>query len=572
MKINKDQNKSFNAKNHKEMTNSFENKGESFEAIKIYKELISKEKSNFKLYLKLSENYINIGDTKNSIDCLKKAIKLKPDFAQAHFKLGYLYQIKNEINSAIISYKRAIESNSNFSEAYNNLGIALKDIGKYFEAINCFREVIRLNPNFPAAYNNIGLIFHENGKFNYAIASYKKAIQLNNNFADAYFNLGNTYLKEDKLCESIECYEKSINLNPRSINSYINISFSQKELGNFSESINSLKKALNLEPNNLLALNNLSILYLLLGDYKSGWNNYNIYGVQSEKEKYFLSHKQLIIPSWNGESLESRDKLLVICEHGLGDTLQFMRYIKYLTKKKIDVSFCPQENLRDLVKVSNIHNNPISNEEAKSISDGRWTSILALPKFLKVSDSEPLINSSYLRTKNSLVDKWKSILSIEKKPIVGINWQGNKEYGSQIGRSFPLDLFSIISKRNEVTFLSLQKGYGSEQLRSCTFMDKFVGCQNQIDHVWDFLEIAAIIKNCHLIITSDTSVAHLSGGLGKETWLLLKYVPEWRWGLKDNKSSWYNSMRIFRQKKRGDWLEVMERVSLELENKINYFE
>ena len=107
-------------------------------------------------------------------------------------------------------------------------------------------------------------------------------------------------------------------------------------------------------------------------------------------------------------------------------------------------------------------------------------------------------------------------------------------------------------------------------MRSCSFIDKFVACQQEINHVLDFLEIAAIIKNCSLIITSDTSVAHLAGGLGKETWLLLKYVPEWRWGLRDNKTAWYPSMRIFRQKKRGDWLEVMERVSLELANKRNY--
>ena len=457
MKINNEMDRSFNDKSQKEMAYFLEKNGDSYAAIKIYRRLISKEKLNYKLYFRLSENYTRIGNINNSVDCLKKVIELKPDFSQAHFNLGYLYQIRNETDSAILSYKKAILFNSNFPEAYNNLGIAFKDLGKFAEAIKCFKEVIRLNPKFSAAFNNIGLIFHENKMFNYAIASYKKAIELNADFFDAFFNLGNTYANDNKHNEAIECYKKSIDLNPKSINAYINISFSQKEIGKFNESAISLVKAINLDPINPLALNNLSLLHLLLGDYKNGWKNYNIYGLQSDKEKYLLLQKQPIIPAWEGEKLEPGDKLLVICEHGLGDTLQFMRYVKYLIKKKIDVSFCPQENLKELVKVSNIHTNPITNDEAESISVGRWTSILALPKLLKVSASKPLISNSYIKTHNSLVEKWKLTLSIEENPIIGINWQGNKEHGYQIGRSLPLDLFSVILKRNRVNFLSLQK-------------------------------------------------------------------------------------------------------------------
>ena len=109
--------------------------------------------------------------------------------------------------------------------------------------------------------------------------------------------------------------------------------------------------------------------------------------------------------------------------------------------------------------------------------------------------------------------------------------------------------------------LSLQKGTGSEQLKTCSFKDRFVSCQDQVSDTWDFLETAAIIANCDLVITSDTSVAHLAGGMGKTTWLLLHKVPDWRWGLEGDSTFWYPSMRLFRQKKRGDWNEVMERVA-----------
>ena len=129
------------------------------------------------------------------------------------------------------------------------------------------------------------------------------------------------------------------------------------------------------------------------------------------------------------------------------------------------------------------------------------------------------------------------------------------------GRSIPLETFSIIAKNNNFKFLSLQKGYGSEQLDHCSFKNRFVKYQQKIDSTWDFLENAAIIENCDLIITCDTSIAHLAGGMGKKVWLLLRDVPYWTWGLEGETTFWYPSMRLFRQKERNNWQEVMERVS-----------
>ena len=171
-------------------------------------------------------------------------------------------------------------------------------------------------------------------------------------------------------------------------------------------------------------------------------------------------------------------------------------------------------------------------------------------------------------SKNELNKKWKKILSKEKRPIVGINWQGNPtvEKDNLIGRSLPLETFSTIARNNNCKFLSLQKGFGSEQLDHCSFKNKFVECQPQIDTTWDFLENTSIIDNCDLIITSDTSIAHLAGGMGKPTWLLLHHMPDWRWGMEGSSTFWYPSMRLFRQKERHNWQEVMERVSSALQS------
>ena len=171
--------------------------------------------------------------------------------------------------------------------------------------------------------------------------------------------------------------------------------------------------------------------------------------------------------------------------------------------------------------------------------------------------------SLYIHTSKEPTVKWKKILADEQRPIIGINWQGNpsQERTNSAGRSLSLKTFAPLANKSKTTLLSLQKGFGSEQLETCSFKDRFVSCQDQINETWDFLETAAIIANCDLIITSDTSVAHLAGGMGKTTWLLLKKVPDWRWGLDGETTFWYPSMRLFRQKERGNWDEVMQRVA-----------
>jgi len=117
--------------------------------------------------------------------------------------------------------------------------------------------------------------------------------------------------------------------------------------------------------------------------------------------------------------------------------------------------------------------------------------------------------------------------------------------------------------------LSLQKGFGSEQKDNCSFKNKFSNCQTKIDATWDFLENAAIIQNCDLIISNDTSIAHLAGGMGKKVWLLLKDIPWWTWGLEGENTFWYPSMKLFRQREKNNWNEVMKRVSIELKAEIS---
>ena len=219
-----------------------------------------------------------------------------------------------------------------------------------------------------------------------------------------------------------------------------------------------------------------------------------------------------------------------------------------------------------MIQTSAIDNSPLTPDQANQVNYGEWIPLLSVPRHLNVSPVNPIITEPYIKTTDELNSKWADILKDEQRPIIGINWQGNPshEKTNSIGRSLPLATFSSIANAANVSLLSLQKGFGSEQLRACSFQDRFVTCQDQINDTWDYLETTAIIANCDLVITSDTSVAHLAGGMGKATWLLLKKVPEWRWGLDGDTTFWYPSMRLFRQRDRGNWDEVMYRVLVEL--------
>ena len=246
-----------------------------------------------------------------------------------------------------------------------------------------------------------------------------------------------------------------------------------------------------------------------------------------------------------------------------------MRYATALRNQGTSVSFCAQPKLHSLIQASGIDPSPLTLKQANEVAGGEWIPLLSVPRLLEVSPSNPVITESYIKTTEELTAKWESTLGAKENPVVGINWQGNPkaEKRGLRGRSLELETFAPITSSSKISLLSLQKGFGSEQLETCSFKDRFVSCQDQINDTWDFLETAAIIANCDLIITSDTSVAHLAGGMGKTTWLLLHKVPDWRWSLEGDTTFWYPSMRLFRQTERGNWNEVMERVAQALQEK-----
>ena len=459
-------------------------------------------------------------------------------------------------------YRKLIAEGTKNHITYGNLAAFCGMQGKFDELIELLKKSLEIKPNYPDAHYNLGIALKKQGDLDAAIASFNTALQLKPNYPDAHNNLGIALKNQGDLDAAIASYNTALQLKPNYPDAHNNLGVALKEQGDLDAAIASYNTALQLKPNYAYFQLNLSMAELLAGNYKSGWQRYE-YRFQQKKD----TSKPHALPKcnqWSDElTLKTTSQLLLVTEQGLGDTLQFMRYATVLRDEGISVSFCAQPKLHSLIKASGIDPSPLTPQQANDVCEGQWIPLLSVPRHLKVSPKKPIITEPYIKTTDELNAKWAGILTDEQRPVIGINWQGNPkvEKTGLRGRSLALETFAPITGSSQISFISLQKGFGSEQLETCSFKDRFVSCQDQVNEIWDFLETAAIIANCDLVITSDTSVAHLAGGMGKTTWLLLHKVPDWRWGLEGDTTFWYPSMRLFRQKERGNWNEVMRRVA-----------
>ena len=584
-----------------DLANVFISKGMFNEARNIYIKLIKEGTRNHLVFGNLAIIYGLKEEYNKMYELLIKAININPNYHDAHNNLGFFYTKKKDYESAINSYENALKMNPYLKETYYNLGVIYKDKGSIHEAEKYYKDAIKIYPRYFDAHYNLALLYKENDDKDNAIKSFDLALQINPKSSETYNNLGIIFLKKDNLDKAIKYFQKSINfksdnyeafnnlgislerkgnyesaiialnrslkINNDYAEAFFNLGNAQKAYGKINEAILSYCSALKIKPNYQEAHFNYAIVLFLANKYKNAWEEFEWRFVNN----FIVPHVVPTSKKWVGEKLNTNETLTIVSEQGLGDTIQFMRFLPYLSKMGYSIDFIADKRLHSIIKASGINENPISPPEFNKLRKNKWLPLMSLGKILEITPLLKSFESPYIKTNYESDLKWKKILSNENKPIIGINWQGNNkiEIGAFKGRSFPLELFSSILKGNDIKLISLQKGFGTEQLENCSFKEKFIDCQDEIDNVWDFLELSSIMKKCSLIITSDTCVAHLAGGLGIKTWLLLKKVPDWRWGINGNETFWYESIKIFRQKNEGDWKEVLLKVAKELQSELN---
>ena len=511
------------------------------------------------------------GDLNTAINTYKKALVLKPDYCNALINLGSALQQQGDLDATIDAYRKALALNPpNAPGILNNLGTALGNKGDLDAAVDAYQKALALKPKYPEALSNLGNGLRKQGRLQAAIDACQQALAIKPDFTDALSNLGNTFMDQGKMDAAIASYRKALAIQPDSRKLLLKLASALSETGDLQTAIELVRKAVSLDPDAALGHLTLAMLLFLSGDYGEGWKEYRWRFATNKVPPHALPK----LEQWNGNNHAPGERLIVISEQGLGDTLQFMRYIPHVKAMGMDVCFCAQPKLHGLIQISRITTTLCDPDTANGLTTGKWVSLLSLPGYLaylnKLAPDNPLTDIAYLKAPEPQVLHWQQKLAAEHGPVIGLNWQGNpqaEEDGHLKGRSLPLAALAPLPQATAASFLSLQKGPGAEQLMDCSFKHRFVTCQEEINQTWDFLDTAAMVVNCDLIITVDTAVAHLAAGLGKPTWLLLKRVPDWRWGIEGGTTFWYPSMRLFRQRERGNWAEVMERVARALESR-----
>ncbi len=457
------------------------------------------------------------GDLDRAEQAFRLVIGHDPNAARAWFLLGATWQVRGRPDAAVVSYQEAIRLVPDFPEACSNLGVALHALGRGDEAVAVLRRAIAMDPDYAEAHNNLGNALRERGAFDEPEACYRRALELKPDYAEARHNLGNVLRSRGDLAGALACYDQALAIRPDLASVHLS----------------------------------RAMVWLEMGDFERGWPEY----------EWRLSCPEFAIPPfshprWDGGPLDGRT-ILLYADHGLGDAIQFIRYAPMVRDRGGRVVVLCRAPLARLVATAPGVDGVVVEGGPVPDADG-YAPLMSLPGIVGTDAASIPADVPYLSADPGLVRTWGEALDLPEGELgIGIAWQGNPGYGRDRERSFRLERFEPIARSPRVRLYSLQKGYGSEQIAELGGRFPVVDLSGRID---DLMDTAAVMSNLDLVIVSDTSLAHLAGALGVPVWVALPFDPDWRWLSGREDSPWYPTMRLFRQRRRGDWDDVFARI------------
>lgn len=522
-----------------------------------------------------------------------KAARLKPDFWEAHYNAGLVYQAWKRPEEAAACYQRALEIRPDCAEACNNLGQLLLERGQSDQALNCFRRAIDLRGDFAEAHFNMGEAFCAAQRDAEAIRHYQAAVRLKPSLIEAWNNLGNTLRRRENLSGARQCYQRVVQLRPDLAQGHYNLGNAWKDAGEHDRAVESLSKAVTLEKGYAEAWNNLGLAHKNRGEYhqaiacfsealrlkpelaEAHWNRSSVnlvvgdfaQGLKDYEWRYQLPSWQLVypfrtrLPRWDGSAAMNR-RILVHDEQGLGDTFQFIRYLPLVRERCGKVILETRRELMDLLQefpgIDEVVERP-EGSESQTQADF-CIPLLSLPLMFGTTPETIPAVVPYLWADPRKAVRWRQRIGGAGFKV-GIVWAGRPQHQNDRNRSCRLDLFAPLVRMHGIRWFSLQKSRAAEQIAESNLQDSIANLDRELE---GFADTAAAISQLDLVISVDTSVAHLAGAMGKPVWVLLPYIPDWRWMLDRQDSPWYPTMRLFRQEKPGDWAGVFPRVATEI--------
>ena len=484
-----------------------------------------------------------------------RAIALNPDSAQAYYNRGNSLQELKQFDAAVASYDRAIGLKSEYAEAHYNRGNSLQELKQFDAAVASYENAVSIRPEYAEAHSNLGDALQAIKQFDAALTCYNKAIDCRPEYAEAYANRG-VALKELKQFEaSVASYDRAIQLKPDYAEAFSNRGIALENLNQFTAAIASYEKAISLKPDYAEAYWNKSLALLLRGDFAKGWP---LYEWRWKNEISQTKLRNFTQPLWLGQASLQGKTILLHSEQGLGDTIQFCRYAKVVKELGARVVMEVPEPLMGLF--SGIEGVDELMVKGSPLPDFDFhCPLLSLPLAFQTTLANIPRNQAYLTSLPNKVVEWKVKLGPQTKRRVGLVWSGSTGHKNDHNRSLTFDGLSRYLS-NDFEYICLQKemrDWDKESLKKSSV--QYFG-----DEVNDFTDTAALCELVDVVISVDTSVAHLAAALGKPTWVLLPFAPDWRWLLDIVDSPWYESMRLYRQDADRDWAGVVKRVGNDL--------
>ncbi len=566
--------------------------GLPYEAITSFKAANVLDPQNQNILLDLARAYTQVRNFSDAQTLLEDLIKKQPHFALAHFELGQLYMLNanhdlardaylttikyaphvaeahamlgnalfalNDIPNALKSYASALKLRPDLPGGHYNLAMAEIACRQPQRAIDALKQALQLTPQSAEVYSLLSQAYLENNDLDNAINSGKTALKLNPNFTPALINLGNACRDQGLHHEALDLYQRALSDEPHNLGLIINLGNTYSSLGNLVAAEDCYRRALAFDPNYSPAKWQFSLLLLLQGRFDEGWRLYEERWRLAEFHSLQHTHHA---PSWQGDNL-GNGTLLLWTEQGLGDSIQFIRLAEQARKLCGKIILQCQPSVKWLFKTAP------GIDEIIGINDPRpsctaQASLMSLPALLKINPAIASASIPYLRPNADRVAYWRQYLEHLPRPWIGLSWQGSLRNRSDRHRSIPLRYFSPLAQ-TQGSLISLQQIYGLEQINTCGFAERLIRFDGMDIGGAAFFDTSALMESLDVIVTSDTAIAHLSGAMGRPTWVALQSVPDWRWLLDTPTSPWYPTMRLFRQPKPGDWTTVINNIMQEL--------
>lgn len=518
---------------------------------------LSDEKARYFLAL----NLYGQGQINSAIEVLSLAPPKDFKYESAYL-LGELFLAANDLFQAAKSFDAALEVNETY-EANFQLGLIFSHIQKYEDAEIYFQKALNLNPDLVPALINMGAIFRNTGKFTESLQYLEKALALDKGDAAAWLNKGVTLDSMGNLRDAITCYDRAISLDGNYLEAHSNKGNAELGLGRLDEAHNSFQKALSIFPGDADTLSNYSVLKLAEANFSEGWKDY---------ESRFYCRSRISNPFKNLPKLElltniENKKILVWAEQGLGDTIQFYRYLEKLSKLSQHITLAVQGELKELLSAQPLNIQVLNIAEVEEDGFDYQSALMSLPYLFKTNIDTIPAEVPYIQVDDHKVSWWKQKIANHSGLKVGLVWSGGHKKDPNLWamnerRNIPFSNYYPFANIEHISYFCLQKGEGlhtPEYLKKNVYWKK----DNFFDYtdlLSSFSDTAALIKNLDLVITVDTSMAHLAGALGKPVWILNRFDSCWRWLKNTNLSPWYPTAKIYTQHEYQNWEKVMYEV------------